>query len=88
MASMSGSIGGVSNDQLAHEARSTRTTGIMVDDHGMISDPDIHAAGGCAHQHNAHAGDWMRLISPSLEQASDMSFDFKSLLTPIKATGE
>lgn len=174
-------IGGVSSDQLARDARLTCTNGIVVDDHGMTSDPDIYAAGDCANHYNAHAGDWVRLesvqnaqdqakaaglaiagktgpydsvprfwsdqydaklqtvgisrnfdrqavrgslesgqfsvfyyrqerlcavdsinragdqmaarrligggISPSPEQAADLSFDFKSLLTPIKATG-
>lgn len=175
-------IGGVSSDQLARDAQLICTNGIVVDDHGMTSDPDIYAAGDCANHYNAHAGDWVRLesvqnaqdqaraaglaiagktgpydsvprfwsdqydaklqtvgisrnfdrqavrgslesgqfsvfyykqgklcavdsinragdqmaarrligsgISPSPEQAADMSFDFKSLLTPIKAAGE
>lgn len=174
-------IGGASSDQLARDAQLTCTNGIVVDDHGMTSDPDIYAAGDCANHYNAHAGDWVRLesvqnaqdqakaaglaiagktgpydsvprfwsdqydaklqtvgisrnfdrqavrgslesgqfsvfyyrqdrlcavdsinragdqmaarrligggISPSPEQAADLSFDFKSLLTPIKATG-
>jgi NADPH-dependent 2,4-dienoyl-CoA reductase/sulfur reductase-like enzyme len=48
----------------------------------------------CAVDSINRAGDQMaarRLIgggiSPSPEQAADLSFDFKSLLTPIKATG-
>lgn len=175
-------IGGVSSDQLARDAQLTCTNGIIVDDHGMTSDPDIYAAGDCANHYNAHAGDWVRLesvqnaqdqakaaglaiagktgpydsvprfwsdqydaklqtvgisrsfdrqavrgsqesgqfsvfyykqgklcavdsinragdqmaarrligsgISPTPEQAADLSFDFKSLLTPIKAAGD
>lgn len=175
-------IGGVPNDQLARDAQLKCTNGIVVDDHGTTSDPDIYAAGDCANHYNAHAGDWMRLesvqnaqdqakaaglaiagktgpydsvprfwsdqydaklqtvgisrnfdrqavrgslengqfsvfyyrqgklcavdsinragdqmaarrligsgMSPSPEQAADLSFDFKSLLTPIKAAGD
>jgi len=175
-------IGGVPSDQLARDAQLKCTNGIVVDDHGTTSDPDIYAAGDCANHYNAHAGDWVRLesvqnaqdqakaaglaiagktgpydsvprfwsdqydaklqtvgisrnfdrqavrgslesgqfsvfyykqdklcavdsinragdqmaarrligsgMSPSPEQASDLSFDFKSLLTPIKAAGD
>jgi len=175
-------IGGVPSDQLARDAQLKCTNGIVVDDHGTTSDPDIYAAGDCANHYNAHAGDWMRLesvqnaqdqakaaglaiagktgpydsvprfwsdqydaklqtvgisrnfdrqavrgslengqfsvfyyrqgklcavdsinragdqmaarrligsgMSPSPEQAADLSFDFKSLLTPIKAAGD
>lgn len=174
-------IGGAPNDQLARDAQLNCTDGIVVDDHGVTSDPDIFAAGDCANHHNAYAQGWLRLesvqnaqdqakaaglaiagktgpydsvprfwsdqydaklqtvglsrnfnrhairgslqdgqfsvfyyrqdklcavdsvnragdqmaarrligsgISPSPEQAADLSFDFKSLLTPIKAVG-
>ena len=174
-------IGGVPNDQLARDAQLNCTDGIVVDDHGATSDPDIYAAGDCANHYNTYAQGWLRLesvqnaqdqakaaglaiagktgpydsvprfwsdqydaklqtvglsrnfnrhairgslqdgqfsvfyyrqdklcavdsvnragdqmaarrligsgISPSPEQAADLSFDFKSLLTPIKAVG-
>jgi hypothetical protein len=46
-------IGGVPSDQFARDAQLSCTNGIVVDDHGMTSDPDIYAAGDCANHYNA-----------------------------------
>ncbi|EGP06418.1 ferredoxin reductase [Bradyrhizobiaceae bacterium SG-6C] len=62
-------IGGVPSDQLARDAQLTCSNGIVVDDHGMTSDPDIYAAGDCANHYNPHAGDWVRL--ESVQNAQD-----------------
>lgn len=64
-------IGGVPNDQLARDAQLNCTNGIVVDDHGMTSDPGIYAAGDCANHYNAYAGDWMRL--ESVQNAQDQA---------------
>lgn len=64
-------IGGVSSDQLARDAQLTCTNGIVVDDHGMTSDPGIYAAGDCANHYNPHAGDWVRL--ESVQNAQDQA---------------
>ena len=64
-------IGGVSSDQLARDAQLNCTNGIVVDDHGMTSDPDIYAAGDCANHYNVHAGDWVRL--ESVQNAQDQA---------------
>lgn len=64
-------IGGVPNDQLARDAQLSCTNGIVVDDHGMTSDPGIYAAGDCANHYNAYAGDWMRL--ESVQNAQDQA---------------
>ena len=64
-------IGGVPNDQLARDAQLSCTNGIVVDDHGMTSDPGIYAAGDCANHYNAYAGDWLRL--ESVQNAQDQA---------------
>lgn len=64
-------IGGVPNDQLARDAQLNCTDGIVVDDHGMTSDPDIYAAGDCANHYNAHAQSWLRL--ESVQNAQDQA---------------
>lgn len=64
-------IGGVPNDQLARDAQLNCTDGIVVDDHGMTSDPDIYAAGDCANHYNAHAQGWLRL--ESVQNAQDQA---------------
>ncbi|MGD9838093.1 MAG: NAD(P)/FAD-dependent oxidoreductase [Afipia sp.] len=64
-------IGGVPSDQLARDAQLTCGNGIVVDDHGQTSDPDIFAAGDCANHYNAHAGDWVRL--ESVQNAQDQA---------------
>lgn len=64
-------IGGVPNDQLARDAQLNCTNGIVVDDHGMTSDPGIYAAGDCANHYNAYAGDWLRL--ESVQNAQDQA---------------
>jgi len=64
-------IGGVPSDQLARNAQLTCGNGIVVDDHGQTSDPDIFAAGDCANHYNAHAGDWVRL--ESVQNAQDQA---------------
>ncbi|MBS4005033.1 MAG: FAD-dependent oxidoreductase, partial [Afipia sp.] len=64
-------IGGVPNDQLARDAQLNCTDGIVVDDHGLTSDPDIFAAGDCANHYNAHAQGWLRL--ESVQNAQDQA---------------
>lgn len=64
-------IGGVPSDQLARDAQLACTNGIVVNDHGITSDPDIYAAGDCANHYNAHAGDWVRL--ESVQNAQDQA---------------
>ena len=64
-------IGGLPNDQLARDAQLNCTNGIVVDDHGMTSDPGIYAAGDCANHYNAYAGDWLRL--ESVQNAQDQA---------------
>ncbi len=64
-------IGGAPSDQLARDAQLTCGNGIVVDDHGQTSDPDIFAAGDCANHYNAHAGDWVRL--ESVQNAQDQA---------------
>jgi NADPH-dependent 2,4-dienoyl-CoA reductase/sulfur reductase-like enzyme len=64
-------IGGVSSDRLARDAQLSCTNGIVVDDHGMTSDPDIYAAGDCANHYNAYARDWVRL--ESVQNAQDQA---------------
>lgn len=64
-------IGGVPSDQLAQNAQITCSNGIVVDDHGLTSDPDIYAAGDCANHYNPHAGDWVRL--ESVQNAQDQA---------------
>lgn len=64
-------IGGVPNDQLARDAQLNCTDGIVVDDHGLTSDPAIYAAGDCANHYNAHAQGWLRL--ESVQNAQDQA---------------
>lgn len=64
-------IGGAPNDQLARDAQLNCTDGIVVDDHGATSDPDIFAAGDCANHYNAHAQGWLRL--ESVQNAQDQA---------------
>ena len=64
-------IGGVPNDQLARDAQLNCTDGIVVDDHGLTSDPDIFTAGDCANHYNAHAQGWLRL--ESVQNAQDQA---------------
>ena len=64
-------IGGVPNDQLARDAQLNCTDGIVVDEHGVTSDPAIFAAGDCANNYNAHAQSWLRL--ESVQNAQDQA---------------
>ena len=64
-------IGGVANDQLAGDAGLACANGIMVDDHGGTTHPDIFAAGDCANHHNVFAGGRVRL--ESVQNAQDQA---------------
>jgi NADPH-dependent 2,4-dienoyl-CoA reductase/sulfur reductase-like enzyme len=64
-------IGGLPNDQLARSAQLTCTSGIVVDDHGRTSDPDIFAAGDCTSHYNIFAREWLRL--ESVQNAQDQA---------------
>lgn len=56
-------IGIVPNVELAEAAGLEVDNGIVVDDHGRTSDPDIYAAGDVANQPNAFTGRRLRLES-------------------------
>jgi 3-phenylpropionate/trans-cinnamate dioxygenase ferredoxin reductase subunit len=64
-------VGGLPNDQLARSAQLTCTNGIVVDDHGRTSDPDIFAAGDCTSHYNIFAQEWLRL--ESVQNAQDQA---------------
>jgi 3-phenylpropionate/trans-cinnamate dioxygenase ferredoxin reductase subunit len=62
-------IGGIANEALAVGAGLTCANGIVVDEYGRTSDPDIHAAGDCASHYNRFADRWVRL--ESVQNAQD-----------------
>ncbi|AOR81227.1 NAD(P)/FAD-dependent oxidoreductase [Novosphingobium resinovorum] len=64
-------VGGLPNDQIARNAGLRCTNGIVVDDHGGTSDPDIFAAGDCATHYNTFGRDWLRL--ESVQNAQDQA---------------
>jgi 3-phenylpropionate/trans-cinnamate dioxygenase ferredoxin reductase subunit len=64
-------VGGRPNDQIAKSAQLTCTNGIVVDDHGRTSDPDIFAAGNCTSHFNIFAQEWIRL--ESVQNAQDQA---------------
>ena len=64
-------VGGLPNDLIAKDAGLDCTNGIVVDDHGRSSDPDIFAAGDCATHYNTFARDWLRL--ESVQNAQDQA---------------
>lgn len=64
-------IGGIANSELAREAGLECTHGIVVDEHGRTSAPDVFAAGDCAVHENRFAGGWIRL--ESVQNAQDQA---------------
>jgi 3-phenylpropionate/trans-cinnamate dioxygenase ferredoxin reductase component len=64
-------IGGLPNDQLAKTAQLTCTNGIVVDEHGRTSEPNVFAAGDCANHYNVAAEAWLRL--ESVQNAQDQA---------------
>jgi 3-phenylpropionate/trans-cinnamate dioxygenase ferredoxin reductase component len=64
-------IGGIPNDQLARNAQLTCTNGIVVDEHGRTSEPNVFAAGDCANHFNVAAEAWLRL--ESVQNAQDQA---------------
>lgn len=66
-------IGIVPNVELAAEAGVVVDNGIVVDEHGRTSDPDIYAAGDVANQPNAWAGRRLRLESYQNAQDQGMA---------------
>jgi 3-phenylpropionate/trans-cinnamate dioxygenase ferredoxin reductase subunit len=64
-------IGLVPNVELAQQAGLAVDNGILVDEFGLSSDPDILAAGDCANHYNAVAGRRLRLesVPNAVEQA-------------------
>jgi len=64
-------VGGLPNDQIAKNAGLNCQNGIVVDDHGRTSDPNIFAAGDCATHFNNFASEWLRL--ESVQNAQDQA---------------
>lgn len=64
-------VGGLANTQIAETAQLICKDGIVVDDHGRTSSPDIFAAGDCASHHNVFAQGWVRL--ESVQNAQDQA---------------
>ncbi|MEH2549138.1 3-phenylpropionate/trans-cinnamate dioxygenase ferredoxin reductase subunit [Bradyrhizobium sp. AZCC 2262] len=64
-------VGGLPNDQIAKSAGLNCLNGVVVDDHGRTSDPNIFAAGDCATHFNTFASDWLRL--ESVQNAQDQA---------------
>lgn len=64
-------IGLIPNCELAVAAGLTVDNGIVVDEHGQTSDPDIYAAGDCANRPSALLGGRVRLesVPNAMEQA-------------------
>jgi len=65
-------VGAVANVELAQAAGLACEDGIVVDDAGRTSDPDIFAAGDCTRHRNALYEKWMRLesVQNAVDQAS------------------
>ena len=65
-------IGAVANVELAQAAGLTCDDGIVVDDSGRTSDPDIFAAGDCTRHRNALYQRWLRLesVQNAVDQAT------------------
>jgi 3-phenylpropionate/trans-cinnamate dioxygenase ferredoxin reductase subunit len=64
-------VGGLPNDRIAKDAGLNCLNGIVVDDHGRTSEPNIFAAGDCAIHFNGFARDWLRL--QSVQNAQDQA---------------
>lgn len=64
-------VGGLPNDQIAKSAQLDCANGIVVDDHGRTSGPDIFAAGDCTSHYNTFAQEWLRL--ESVQNAQDQA---------------
>lgn len=64
-------VGGLPNDQLAGNAGLKCANGIVVDDHGRTSVPNIFSAGDCASHYNVFAQEWLRL--ESVQNAQDQA---------------
>ncbi|HWV96852.1 MAG TPA: FAD-dependent oxidoreductase [Xanthobacteraceae bacterium] len=64
-------IGGIANHAIAQTAELNCRDGIVVDEVGRTSDPDIFAAGDCANHYNRFAQRWLRL--ESVQNAQDQA---------------
>ncbi|MCO6185451.1 FAD-dependent oxidoreductase [Rhizobium sp. L1K21] len=74
-------IGVIANCELAVEAGLDCGNGIVVDEHGLTSDPHIYAAGDCVLYHHPFAGEPVRL--ESVQNAIDQA---KSVAAAISGT--
>jgi len=80
-------IGLIPNVELARNAALEVGDGIMVDEHGRTSDPDILAVGDCANQPNAWLGRRLRMesVPNAMEQARTVAATLCGKLQAFRA---
>lgn len=81
-------LGAIPNAELAAEAGLAVDNGILVDDHGRASAPDVYAIGDCSNHVNLWAGRRMRLesVQNAIDQGRAAGATIAGCPTPYKAT--